>query len=304
MNRTVARQSRAAGRFNFPGEKPAHTEKPWPVIRNALVSLLDQSRPHTIYGLGEADVTAALAAIRGLEKELRIAVSLHALLLYCLAQAAREHPVARTYRRGRKLITFEDIDVLTPIDKRLPSGVRIPVGHIVRAAQSKSLAAINWELRQAVKAADLDHDPAVRMRRRFARLPAPVRRFLSRRVMRDPFLLKRIHGTTGITSIQSHGFDNPLLTLPPAIHTLSFSVGNLCERLGLAEDGTVVKRKVICLTGAADHDVMDGMQLTRFSYRYVNLIESAAGLDETFARETRRLLEAAREERALAATRA
>ena len=44
---------------------PAHTEKPWPVIRNALVSLLDQSRPHAIYGLGEADVTDALASRRG-----------------------------------------------------------------------------------------------------------------------------------------------------------------------------------------------------------------------------------------------
>jgi pyruvate/2-oxoglutarate dehydrogenase complex dihydrolipoamide acyltransferase (E2) component len=282
---------------------PAYTEKPWPVIRNALVTLLDQSRPHAIYGLGEADVTEALAAIRRIEKQLRVAVSFHAFILHCMTRAIREHPLAQTYRRGKKLITFEDIDVLTPLDKRLPSGVRIPVGHIVRAAQTKSLAAINWELRQAVKAADLDHDPAVQMRRRFAKFPAPVRRWLAWRTMRDPFLLKRIHGSTGITSIQSHGFSNPLYTLPPAIHTLSFSVGNLCERLALADDGSVVKRKVLCLTGAADHDVMDGMQLTRFSYRFVKLLESADGLDETFVEETRRLMGSKRESRAHAASR-
>jgi len=283
--------------------RPAYTEKPWPVIRNALVTLLDQSRPHAIYGLGEADITEALTAIRRIEKELRCAVSLHAFILHCMARAIGEHPVARTYRKGKKLITFEDIDVLTPLDKRLPSGVRIPVGHIVRAAQNKTLAQINWELRQAVKAADLDHDPAVQMRRRFAKFPALVRRWLARRTMRDPFLLKRTHGTTGITSIQSHGFSNPLYTLPPAIHTLSFSVGNLCERLALADDGTVIKRKVICLTGAADHDVMDGMQLTRFSYRFVQLLESAAGLDDAFVAETRLLLGPAREARAHAASR-
>jgi hypothetical protein len=285
-------------------DRPAYTEKPWPEIRNALVSLLDQSRPHAIYGMGEADVTDALAAIRRLEKELRIAVSLHAFILYCMTRAIREEPLAQTYRHGRKLITFEDIDVLTPVDKRLPSGVRIPVGHIVRAAQTKSLAQMNWELRQAVKAVDLDRDPAVRMRRRFARLPAIARRWLAWRTTRNPFLLKRIHGTTGITSIQSHGFSNPLFTLPPAIHTLSFSVGNLCERLALSEDGQVVRRKVLCLTGAADHDVMDGMQLTRLSYRFSKLLESADGLDETFVRDTRRLLVTQRGEHAAAAPRA
>ena len=282
-------------------DQPRYTAKPWPVIRNALVTLLDQSRAHPIYGLGEADVTEALAAIRRLQKETRIAVSLHAFIVYCMTRAMREHAVTQTYRRKNELITFEDIDVLTPIDKRLPSGVRIPVGHIVRAAQTKSLAEINWELRQAVQATDLDHDPAVQMRRRFARMPKPVRWWLARRAMRDPFLLKKIHGTTGITSIQSHGFTNPLFPLPPAIHTLSFSVGNLCERLKLDESGAVVRRKVICLTGAADHDVMDGMQLTRFSYDFTRLLETAAGLDDTFVRETRRLATPAREERASAA---
>lgn len=282
-------------------DQPRYTEQPWPVIRNALVTLLDQSRPHAIYGLGEADVTGALAAIGRLQKETRLAVSFHAFILYCMTRAMRENPVTQTYRRKDKLVTFEDIDVLTPIDKRLPSGVRIPVGHIVRSAQSKSLAEINWELRRAVQATDLDHDPAVQMRRRFARMPKLVRWWLARRAMRDPFLLKKIHGTTGITSIQSHGFTNPLFPLPPAIHTLSFSVGNLCDRLKLDDNGAVVKRKVVCLTGAADHDVMDGMQLTRFSYDFTRLLESAAGLDEAFVQETRRLAASDRGERAASA---
>ena len=81
--------------------RPAYTEKPWPVIRNALVSLLDQSRPHAIYGLGEADVTEALATIRRIEKELRAAVSFHAFILHCMTRAIGEHPVAQTFDAGR-----------------------------------------------------------------------------------------------------------------------------------------------------------------------------------------------------------
>ena len=281
-------------------DAPRYSERPWPVVRNALTTLLDQSRAHAIYGFGEADVTDALAAIQRIQKMLRVAVSLQAFLMYCLAQALREHPVMLTYRHKRKLITFDDVDMLTPLDKRLPGGVRIPVGHIVRGAQNKSLAELNWELRKATKAVDLDQDPAVQMRRRFARMPAPVRHWIARRTMRNPFLLKKIHGTTGITSVQSHGFSNPLFPLPPTIHTASISVGNVCERLKLNEDGAVIKRKIICLTGAADHDVVDGMQLARFSCRIVDLIESASGLDEQFIEETARMLASEGRDRASA----
>jgi len=49
--------------------------------------------------------------------------------------------------------------------------------------------------------------------------------------------------------------------------------------------------------------VMDGMQLTRFSYRFTKLLEGADGLDESFVEETRRLLAARKEERAAAASR-
>ena len=135
--------------------QPAVRETEWPEIRNALLAFFWQSRPHVMRGTTEVDVTDSLAAIRRIEKELRIAVSFHAFAVYCVVQAAMQHPIMHTYRYGKKLLTFEDIDLLSPIDKRLPGGVRIPVGHILRSAQNKTLAEINWEIRQAVRASDL-----------------------------------------------------------------------------------------------------------------------------------------------------
>jgi hypothetical protein len=38
------------------------------------------------------------------------------------------------------------------------------VGHIIRAAQNKTLAEINWEIRWAVRAPDLGEDAAVQAR--------------------------------------------------------------------------------------------------------------------------------------------
>ena len=97
----------------------------------------EQQRPHAVRGTLEVDVTETLARVRIIEKELRIAVSLHAFAVYCVARALKQHPALNTYRHGDKLITFEDVDVLSPIDKHLPRGLRLPVGHITRAAQDK-----------------------------------------------------------------------------------------------------------------------------------------------------------------------
>jgi 2-oxoacid dehydrogenases acyltransferase (catalytic domain) len=278
-------------------QRPRYLETEWPVIRNALTTFLDMQRPHTVHGFGEVDVTEPLAAIRRLERELRVAISFHAFALYCMVQAAMQNPTVVTYRRGRKLITFEDIDVLTPVDKRLPSGVRIPVAHIVRGAQNKSLAEINWELRRAVKAPDLPNDRVVRMRRRAARLPAFARRWISRRMQRDPFLFKRLNGTIGLTNVQSHGFTNTMYALPPAIHTFGFAIGNTAERLKLDESGKVTSRKVMCIGSAADHDILDGMGLARFAYLFTQLVESGAGLDDSFVAETRRFMQGDKSDR-------
>jgi pyruvate/2-oxoglutarate dehydrogenase complex dihydrolipoamide acyltransferase (E2) component len=270
--------------------QPIAQESPWPEIRNALLTFFWQSRPHVIHGSTEIDVTDTLASIRRIERELRIAVSFHAFVVYCVVQAAMQHPVMHTYRYGKKLLTFEDIDLLSPIDKRLPSGVRIPVGHIIRSAQSKSLAQINWEIRQAVRAEDLAEDAAVQARRKLARYPSWVRRILAWQTKRNPYWLKRISGTMLVTNVQSHSASNPIFAFSRTVHTTSLAIGNITRRLQLDAQGKVVSRKILCLAGAADHDIVDGMGIARFAHLLTRLLETGAGLDEAFLQETRALV--------------
>lgn len=256
--------------------------RPWPVIRNAVISVLNQHRPHTVYGFGEVDVTEALARISRFRKELRVAVSFHAFVAHCLAQAAQRHPVMHTYRRGRQLIRFDDVDIGTAIDRRLPGGVQLAVGYTIRAAQQKSLADINWELRQATRI-DLAQDETVKLRRRVALLPRFVRDLISRRIMRDPFLLKRFHGTIGLTNLQSPGLHQPFFGLPPNIFTYTLAIGSVVERDG---------RKIMCISAGADHAIVDGLPLSRFAATLAGLLETGAGLDDDFLVQTRRLIAA------------
>ena len=131
-----------------------YSARPWPPLRNAVETVLQLHRPYTTWGMCEADVTEAVAAIRRLQRQLKCAISFHAYIIYCLAQAAKQHPGVLCFRFKKQLITFDDADISTLIDKRFPGGVRMPAVYTVRQAQNKSLAQINFELRQAMRTGD------------------------------------------------------------------------------------------------------------------------------------------------------
>jgi pyruvate/2-oxoglutarate dehydrogenase complex dihydrolipoamide acyltransferase (E2) component len=281
--------------------KPAAREAAWPEIRDALMTFFWQGRPHVIHGTTEVDVTDSLATIRQIEKELRIGVSFHAFAVYCVVQAAMQNPVMHTYRHGRKLLTFEDIDVLSPMDKRLRGGVRIPVAHILRGAQEKTLAEINWEMRQAVRAPDLDGDAAVQSRRKLARAPYWLRRMWAWRCKRNPYLFKQANGTMLVTNVRSPGANNPMFAVVGTAHTASIAIGNITPRLQVNREGKIVSRKMLCLSGAADHDIVDGMGIASFSHLLTRLLETGAGLDEAFVEQTRSLLNKENHERSCVA---
>jgi hypothetical protein len=275
--------------------KVAYREAQWPLLRNVLVMFFERQRPHAIRATIEVDVTETLGRIRALQRQTRLALPFHVFAVYCFARGISAHPQFNTYRRRDKLITFEDVDILSPLDKRLPDGVRIPVGHIVRGAQSKSLAQINWELRRAIRSDDLADDPAVRLRRRMAGAPSFARRLIARFIVADPFRLRVSHGTVLVSTVHSNGFARPTNIAGGTLHTFTAFIGSIAERLIVDAEGKPARRKILFLSGACDHDIVDGAAMTRFGRHMVELFETGAGLDADFVAETRCLM---REERA------
>lgn len=267
-----------------------YSERPWPPLRNAVETVLQLHRPYTNWGLSEADVTLAITTMRRLQRQLKCAISFHAFMIYCLAQAAKQNPGVLCFRYGKKLITFDDADVATVIDKRFAGGVRMPAVYTVRAAQNKTLAEINHELREALRS-DQSQVEAVRLRQGLTRAPKIIRRLVAWWMTRNPFVLRRFHGTIGLTSLQSRGFDRPFFALAPNIYTLTLAVGSITERLVKTQKGEMENRKMLCLTAGADHLVIDGAPLAKFAQCFIELIESAAGMDDTFIKQTQALLE-------------
>jgi len=252
-------------------------------------TVLQLHRPYTTWGMCEADVTEVVATIRRLQRQLKCAISFHAYIIYCLAQAAKQHPGVLCFRFKKQLITFDDADISTLIDKRFPGGVRMPAVYTVRQAQNKSLAQINFELRQAMRT-DQSQVEAVRLRQGLTRAPAFIRRLVAKWMARNPFVLRKFHGTLGLTSIQAQGFDRPLFAIAPNIFTFTLAVGAIAERVCQNMAGEYVSRKILCLSAGADHLIIDGAPLARFAQCLIEQIESAAGLDAQFVEQSLALI--------------
>ncbi len=267
----------------------SYSTRPWPQLRNAVETVLQLHKPYTNWGFGEADVTSALATIGQIQRQLKCGISFHAFIIYCLAQATKKNPGVLCFRYGKQLITFEDADVATVIDKRFAGGVRMPAVYTVRAAQTKSLAEINYELRQAMRT-DQSHTEAVKLRQGLTRAPKFIRRFVGWWMSRNPFILRKFHGTIGLTSMRTQGFDRPFFALVPNIYTLTMAVGTVAYRVCANAQGEFEQRKILCLSAGADHLVIDGAPLARFAQCFIELIESAAGLDDAFIEQTTKLL--------------
>lgn len=263
---------------------PSFSIRPFPRLRHLLIDVLRSHRPHTCYSVSAVDITDAQAKRLELQRRTRQALSLHAWIMHCLIRAALDHPEVLTYRHKKSLVTFNGVDIGTVIDRRLPNGVRIPVGWVLRSGENLTLAAINSALRVELKSSD-ENDPTTVKRRQLLRVPSWIRRLKVRQIMANPHSLKQYHGNIGLTNLQAPGLNMPFMPMPPNIYTLTLAIGSISREFRPDSQGSVSERALLHITGAADHAVIDGAPLAAFSASFFKLLQEGYGLDEMYVQE-------------------
>jgi hypothetical protein len=194
----------------------------------------------------------------------------------------------QAYRLGRRrLVLFADVDVGSMVEREV-EGAKIPVPHLIRAANRKSPGQIEQEIRAAQKgqvaAVVVRSLPRwlqpllVRGLPAWLLLPGAFRRLIWTWALHDPYRRKRLMGTVGVTALSMFGHGTGW-GIAPMGHTLTLIIGGLARRSGVAGAG-IEPREYLCLTLALDHDVIDGAPAARFVKRLTQLIESGAGLQE------------------------
>jgi len=252
---------------------------PYPKYRRWMVAAFRSTRHKPmIHGLFEVDVSGVRAFLRDHKAKTGESLSFTAFLIACLAKAVDEHKAVQAFRKGSKrLILFEEVDVLTDIERDV-AGQKFVVPHIVRAANRKTFRELHDEIR-AAQGADVKN---VLKRFQFLLLPSVFYRpflwafaWIGRR---RPWLWKTIVGTVEISAVGMFGNSAGWGIPPTAPTALMVTVGGIGEK-HVVVDGHPAVREYLSLTISVNHDLVDGAPAARFTQRLKELIESGYGLD-------------------------
>jgi pyruvate/2-oxoglutarate dehydrogenase complex dihydrolipoamide acyltransferase (E2) component len=289
-----------------PRDEPTHeVVKFAPLMRQTIDWLELSHRKHCMYALFEVDVTEARRAIKAHRARTGMPLSLTAFVIACFARAVAEDTAMQALRLGRKrLVLFADVDVGNMVERDV-DGTPIPVPHIIRAANTRTMDDIEREISTARR----DHPEGVALASVpkwllplathglavWLALPPVLRRALWRLVLHDPYRRKRLVGTVGVTAVSMFGHGVGW-AVAPMVHPVTLAIGGLNHRPNLCQDG-IGTRDILCLTLIVDHDVIDGAPTARFIRRLTRSLEHGDGLSDlgTIVSETVR---ARRRERA------
>ena len=255
-----------------------------PPERRGMAAFQDlKSGKHTMYALLDADVTVARQFIEEFKAQTGEGLSFTGYLISCLARAVDENKAVQAYRKGGKqLVLFDNVDVGFMIEL-IKGENRIVRGHVIRAANRKTLREINQEIRSVQSGQVTSDAERAAWFRSAMLLPWPLSNLFKamfRAILRrDPTIATSMAGTVGISSVGMFGKGHAGWGIASGSHVLDLIVGGIARRLAEI-DGRIETRQMLSLTIIFDHDVIDGAPAARFTRRLVELIESGYGLDE------------------------
>jgi pyruvate/2-oxoglutarate dehydrogenase complex dihydrolipoamide acyltransferase (E2) component len=265
-------------------------QREFPAFRNPTIDTLIWGRKrHHIPILLEIDVTAARTAIRDRQAQTGQRISFTGWVVKCLAQAVSEHKYIHAVRKGNKqLVIFDDVDINIVVERavgKTAAGETLPMPYIIRQANEKNVAEIHAEIRTAQRSSvaagevQIGSPRAAWMTKIGTMLPRFVRDLLFwQPLFRNPFRIKQIMGTVGVTSLGIAGQSGLSWGIPIGIHPLIVAVGAIATRPGIVGEQILI-REYVGLTVLFDHDVTDGAPVARFIRRLQELMACGYGLE-------------------------
>jgi pyruvate/2-oxoglutarate dehydrogenase complex dihydrolipoamide acyltransferase (E2) component len=250
---------------------------PFPKMRRfALDAGRMGRRKHIIHSLVELDVTKARQYIREHRTKTGESLSFTAFIITCLAKAVEMNRYVQAYRNWRgHLVIFDKVNVNTMIEVE-SEGQKIPMPHIIRAANEKTFRDIHEEIRATQAGPSSSQE--LKFMQWFLLLPAFVRRLFYWVVTKIPHLLREYSSSVLVTAVGMFG-KGVAWGIPMPNFTLTVTLGSIAEKPGVV-DGRIEIREYLCMTLSFDHDIIDGAPAARFIQRLKELIESGYGLSD------------------------
>ena len=255
---------------------------PFPKNRELIIDVVELGLlKHHVKGFFEVDVTAARKHIKDYYEKTGNKISFTSWIVKCISQSVHENKQVHAIRKGKKdLIIFDDVDVLVTVEKNV-NGERFPLPYVIRKANEKSLLDISSEIRKAQALTVSNNEMVIgennRSMRYYQLLPKFLRIAIGKRIIKDPFLLKKNVGTVGISAVGMKGKFNGWF-IPISPQPLYFALGGVTLKPTII-DSKIETREFLNISLIFDHDVVDGAPMIRFLERLIDLMENCFELD-------------------------
>ena len=263
--------------------------RPIKQTRQVIIDLLHLGlKVSRIHAYGEEDVTNPLERLKVISQKLGRKISFTSFLATCWAKTIYDKPILQGYRHRNNIVMFSDVDVALVVERDF-KGKKIPTSYIIRAAQTKSCVEISDEVREAQKSKTDSAATSTKSQKAskavlITKLPGFLRRFVLKRMTKNPWLKKQVFGTVGLSSIGMFTMGGGS-AIPVTVHSITFIVGGIArkpwvvknEETGVEE---IKIRDVITATVSMDHDIVDGGPAARSVAELRNMIRTGYGLDE------------------------
>lgn len=248
--------------------------------------LTEAKRKPAMVAFSTVDVHDTRAQLRAHRERTGEALSFTAFIIWCTARLVAHNPLFNTYRLGRRrLITFDDVDVFTPIE-RVNGERRTLVPHIVRAADKRSFREIHADIRAAQQGAGTPQEPSSFHEGAMSWMMSWImkdstlaRRALVRTLRRDPRVRRRFSGTVIVTAPGLMAAGTSSCGFGPVSSTFAVQVGTI-ERQPRVVGDQVLPREALNLTLVADHEIVDGAEIARAIVELAGALRGGVPLQE------------------------
>lgn len=248
---------------------------PFPKMRRSALDAgrLGRNR-HIMHGLLEMDVTTALDLIDEHETRTGERISFTAYIIHCVGKTIEHHRQMHAYLNWlRQLVIYDKVNIVTMIEGDV-DGVKVPVPYLFKDVNQSTLLEIHQELRKVQ--ADPDATEQTRSVRWLYRLPGPLRRTISRLVLRVPQWFRKYSSPVLVTSVGMFG-RTAGWGIPKPSFTLTVTLGGIVQKPWMANN-LISARDILYITLSINHDVVDGAPAARFTHHLKRLIEGGYGL--------------------------
>lgn len=221
---------------------------------------------HHIAAMIEVDVSGSREKIKKYKKEIS-KISFTAWLIKAISHTIKDHELVAGYLNGKhSVIIFNDINVSMIVEK-LINGHKVPIPLIIEKANERSIESITEQINEARDQVMTDKDIVLQNRsnkleRLYYLLPAFIRIYFWKYLLRHPHLAFKRMGNVAITSVGMMGNVNGWF-IPKAVHPVCFGIGSVIKKPAVI-DNKIEIREILNMTILIDHDVIDGAAMARF----------------------------------------